>query len=90
MVDSKWLFCYTGFISIKRRKVLDMSKSTKTEKAEKPKKNINWVGLPILAIALIELASTYVFATQDNKVLWVLGGGLLIDASIRLGRMAVK
>ena len=67
-----------------------MTKSTKTEKAVKPKKNINWIGLPVLAIALIELSSVYVFATQDNKVLWVLGGGLLVDASIRLGRMAVK
>ena len=67
-------------------------KTNKTEavKAPKNKKSINYVGLLSLTVALAELASTYVFATQDNKVLWVLAGILGIDAAQRLARMAVK
>lgn len=67
-----------------------MSKTTKTDKAPKSKKNINWMGLLSLSVALAELASTYVFATQDNKVLWALAVILGIDAAYKLGRMAVK
>ena len=70
-------------------KVLDM-KTTKTETPKKSTKNINYTGLLALTVALAERASTYVFATQDNKVLWVLAVILGIDAAQKLGRMAVK
>lgn len=69
----------------------DMSKDkTNKEAPKKSKKNINYVGLLSLTVALAELASTYVFATQDNKVLWALAVILGIDAAQRLARMAVK
>lgn len=67
-----------------------MSKSTKQTEAPKSKKKLNYTGLLVLAVALAELASVYVFATQDNKVLWVLAAILGIDAAQKLGRMAVK
>lgn len=69
----------------------DMTKSTKqTDKAPKSKKNINWMGLLSLSVALAELASTYVFATQDNKVLWALAVILGADAAQRLARAFVR
>lgn len=67
-----------------------MSKTTKTDKAPKSKKNINWMGLLSLSVALAELASTYVFATQDNKVLWALAVILGADAAQRLARAFVR
>ena len=66
-----------------------MWKINKTE-APKSKTNINYTGLLSLAVALAELASTYVFATQDNQVLWGLALVLGLDAAQRLARMAVK
>lgn len=68
----------------------DMTKSTKQTEAPKSKKKLNYTGLLVLAVALAELASVYVFATQDNKVLWALAVILGIDAAQKLGRMAVK
>lgn len=71
-----------------------MTKSNKPAEAPKAKKNINFkakfAGLYSLTIALAELATTYVFATQDNKVLWVLAGVLGLDAAQRLARAFVK
>lgn len=72
----------------------DMTKSTKQTDAPKSTKKTDVkgkaAGLYSLAVALTELASTYVFATQDNKVLWALAVILGIDAAQKLGRMAVK
>lgn len=72
----------------------DMTKSTKQTDAPKSTKKTDVkgkaAGLYSLAVALTELASTYVFATQDNKVLWALAVILGIDAAYKLGRMAVK
>ncbi len=68
-------------------------KTTKKE-VEKTKKNTNYkakfAGLYSLAVALAELATVYVFATQDSKVLWVLAGVLGVDAAQRLARAFVK
>lgn len=71
-----------------------MTKSTKTVQAEKPKKNINVKGKASgfysLVIALTELASTYVFVTQDNKVLLPLAVVLGIDAAQRFARAFIR
>lgn len=67
-----------------------MSKIKTNKEAPKSKKNINYTGLLVLTVALAELASVYVFSTQDNKVLWGLAVILGIDAAQKLGRMAVK
>lgn len=70
-----------------------MSKQTKTNEP-KAKKNINVkgkvAGLYSLVLALAELATVYIFATQDNKALWVLAGVLGLDATIRLTSKFVK
>lgn len=79
---------YWGYIN-KRRKGTDM-KSTKQTEAPKSKKNINWAGLYSLAVALAELGSTYVFATQDNKVLWGLAVVLGVDCTQRLARAFMR
>ena len=67
---------------------------TKSIEASKPKKNINYkaklAGLYSLVVALAELATVYVMATQDNKVLWVLAGVLGVDAAQRLARAFVR
>lgn len=72
----------------------DMTKSTKQTDAPKSTKKTDVkgkaAGLYSLAVALTELASTYVFATQDNKVLWVLAVVLGIDAAQRLARAFVR
>ena len=69
-------------------------KSTKQKEApvSKEKNDVKGkaAGLYSLAVALTELASTYVFATQDNKVLWVLAVVLGIDAAQRLARAFVR
>lgn len=68
----------------------------KAEKQEAPKKSKKTdvkgkaTGLYSLAVALTELSSTYVFATQDNKVLWVLAVVLGIDAAQRLARAFIR
>lgn len=63
-------------------------------KASKPKKDYNIMsklaGLYCLAIALAELATVYIFATQDNKVLWILAGVLGVDSAYRLASKFVK
>jgi len=63
-----------------------MTKQTK-DTPKVSKKNINFKakagGLYDLAVALAELASVYVFATQDTKVLWVLAGVLGVDCAFR-------
>lgn len=77
---------------------MNSTKQTKQTVAPAAKKNINflwyqnWVpvikkplgGLYSLSIALAEIATAYIFATQDNKVLWVLAGVLGFDAAQRL------
>lgn len=69
-----------------------MGKTTK--EAPKPKKNYNikakLAGLYCLAIALAELATVYIFATQDNRVLWILAGVLGVDSAQRLASKFVK
>lgn len=69
-----------------------MGKTTK--EAPKAKKNYNikakLAGLYCLAIALAELAAVYIFATQDNRVLWILAGVLGVDSAQRLASKFVK
>lgn len=70
-----------------------MSKTNKTTEP-KAKKNYNikakLAGLYCLAIALAELATVYIFATQDNRVLWILAGVLGVDSAQRLASKFVK
>lgn len=69
-------------------------KTTKKEVEKTPKKKVNVkakaAGLYSLAVALAEIATVYVMATQDSKVLWVLAGVLGVDAAQRLARAFVK
>jgi len=72
-----------------------MAKSTnKTPKVEKPKKQYNvkgkMNGLYSLIVALAELATAYVFVTQDNKILLPLAIILGVDASQRFARAFIK
>jgi len=71
-----------------------MSKTNKTETAPKSKKNINYkatfTGLYSLAVALAELVTVYVFATQDNKVLLPVAVVLGLDSAIRFTSKFVK
>jgi hypothetical protein len=66
-----------------------MTKQTK-DTPKVSKKNINLYGLLDLAVALSELATVYVFATQDNQVLWVLAAVLGADCAQRFARKFVK
>lgn len=67
---------------------MNSTKQTKQTVAPAAKKNINikgkMDGLYSLMIVLAEIATAYIFATQDNKVLWVLAGVLGFDAAQRL------
>ncbi len=69
-------------------------KNNKPVQAEKPKKDRNikgkMNGLYSLIVALAELASTYVFVTQDNKILLPLAVVLGLDAAQRFARAFVK
>lgn len=69
-------------------------KNNKVEKVEKPKKDRNIKGKAngfySLIVALAELASTYVFVTQDNKILLPLAVVLGLDAAQRFARAFVK
>lgn len=71
-----------------------MSKQTKNTKEKSPKKDhqvkAKFFGLCDLAVGLAELATVYVFATQDNRVLLPIAVVLGIDASIRFGKAFVK
>lgn len=70
------------------------SKNNKPVQAEKPKKDRNIKGkvsgFYSLVIALAELATTYVFVTQDNKILLPLAVVLGLDAAQRFARAFVK
>lgn len=70
-----------------------MGKTNKTTEP-KAKKNYNikakLAGLYCLAIALAELAAVYIFATQDNRVLWILAGVLGVDCAQRLASKFIK
>ena len=67
---------------------MNSTKQTKQTVAPAAKKNINikgkMDGFYSLMIVLAEIATAYIFATQDNKVLWVLAGVLGFDAAQRL------
>lgn len=79
-------------------------KNKTTNEAPKSKKNINFLwyqnwmpvikkplaGLYCLAIALAELAAVYIFATQDNRVLWILAGILGVDCAQRLASKFIR
>ncbi len=66
-----------------------MSKSTKNTKKPKDHK-AKIAGLYSLAIALAELATVYILATQDNAVLFPIAIVLGIDASQRFVQAFVK
>lgn len=67
---------------------------TKQKEAPKSKKSINFkqvfAGLYSLVIALAELASVYIFATQDNPILYPVAAVLGLDAAVRLTTKFVK
>jgi len=60
----------------------------KAIKQEAPKKDRNIkakaAGLYSLTVALAELGATYVFATQENQILFVLAAVLGVDSAQRL------
>lgn len=72
----------------------DMTKSTKQTDAPKSTKKTDVkgkaAGLYSLAVALTELASTYVFVTQDNKILLPLAVVLGVDCAQRFARAFLR
>jgi hypothetical protein len=61
----------------------------KQVKVKQPKQPLDWswlVGILTLVLAFAEVVATYVFATQDNKVLWGVGTVLGIHAAILFAR----
>lgn len=71
-----------------------MTKSNKTTTKVAPKKDRDLknkaLGIYSLVVALAELASAYVFVTQDNRVLLPLAIILGYDAAQRFARAFVK
>ena len=71
-----------------------MTKSNKTNEPKAPKKQLNIkskaLGLYSLIIGVAEIVTIYMFATQDNQVLWVLAGVFTIDAACRFGSKFIK
>lgn len=65
------------------------NKQQETVKVEKTNK-LNYLGLLSLTVAMAEVAATYVFATQENEVLWGIAVVLGLDAAQRLARAFVK
>lgn len=69
------------------RKDHKMSNNKKTIKEPKQPKDWSWlVGILKLVLAFAEVIATYVFATQDNKILWGVGAVLGIHAAILFAR----
>lgn len=80
-----------GYYQLNVEGINDMSKDkTNKETPKKSKKNINYMGLLSLIVALAELATVYIMATQDNKVLWVLALVLGVDCAQRLARAFMR
>jgi len=71
-----------------------MTKSTKQTEAPKPKKDLNikgkFLGICNLAVALAELATVYVFTTQDSKYLLPLAVVLGLDSAQRFASKFIK
>lgn len=67
-----------------------MTKQNNKETPKKSKSNINLYGLLDLVVALAELASTYVFVTQDNRILLPLAVVLGLDCAQRFTRKFIK
>lgn len=63
-----------------------MGNNKKTITEPKQPKDFSWlIGILKLILAFAEVIATYVFATQDNRILWGVGVVLGIHAAILFG-----